>query len=58
VYIVPQRLDVLAFLHQCATTMHKMARERPSSVSFEMIRIADEIAREAEGLKPSLSTLD
>lgn len=55
---MPQRLDVLAFLHQCATTMHKMARERPSSVSFEMIRIADEIAREAEGLKPSLSTLD
>ncbi len=51
---MPGRLDVLAFLQESATKLRQMARERPTSVSSDMIRIADDIAHEASRLEAEL----
>ncbi len=49
-----QRFEVLSFLQESAAKMRQMARERPCSISDEMIRIADDIAREASRLEADL----
>jgi hypothetical protein len=51
---MPGRLDVLAFLQESASKLRQMARERPSSISPEMMRIADDIAHEASRLEAEL----
>ena len=47
-------LEILAFLQKTSVTLRKLARERASPVSPEMIRIADEIAHEAAKLEAEL----
>jgi hypothetical protein len=49
-----QRLEVLSFLQESATTLRQMARDRPSSISPDMIRIANEIAHAAAKLEAEL----
>jgi hypothetical protein len=51
---MPGRHDVLAFLQESASKLRQMARERPSSISPEMMRIADDIAHEASRLEAEL----
>ena len=48
------RLEVLAFLQESATRLRQMARERPCSISANMIKIADDIARDAARLEAEL----
>ena len=48
------RLEVLAFLQETSLMLRKLARERASLISPEMIRVADEIARDAANLEAEL----
>lgn len=51
---MPERLEVLAYLQETTAKLHKLARERPTAISSEMIRLADEIARESAKLESEL----
>lgn len=51
---MPERLEVLAFLQETTAKLHQLARELPSAVSPEMLRIADEIAHESAKLEAEL----
>ena len=51
---MPGRLEVLAFLQVSAAKMRRLAHDRPSTVSSELIRLADEIAIEAAKLEAEL----
>jgi hypothetical protein len=48
------RLEVLAFLQKTSANLHKLARDRDTPLSAEMLRIADEIARETAKLEADL----
>jgi len=49
-----RRLELLAFLQEAAVTLRRLAREQPSSISPELLRMADEIATEAAALEAEL----
>lgn len=51
---VEERLEVLAFLQEMAARLHKLARENGGPISPEMLRIADEIARETAKIEVEL----
>ena len=51
---MPGRIEVLSYLQECALKLRHLARERPSSISAEMVRIADEIAQQAGRLEAEL----
>jgi hypothetical protein len=51
---MPKRLEVLAFLQETTTKLHKLAREHPSAISPEMLRIGDELAHESAKLESEL----
>lgn len=47
-------LEFLAFLQEAATTLRRLARERPSSISIELLRLADQIAADAARLEAKM----
>lgn len=51
---MPERLEVLAFLHETSAKLHKLAREHPTVISPEMLKLADELARQSAKLESEL----
>jgi hypothetical protein len=51
---MPARLDILQFLEETALRMRRLAIDRPSSITADMLRIAADIAHEAALLEVEL----
>ena len=51
---MPARLDILQFLEETALRMRRLAIDRSSSITADMLRIAADIAHEAALLEVEL----
>lgn len=51
---MPERLEVLAFLHETSAKLHKLAREHPTVITPGMLTLADELARQSAKLESEL----